>query len=300
MKPSKRGLRRFTGLRLDRARPSMDSPKRTMIEEEPYFRKILEHILNEKGFDGNQYKLNYIKRRLAVRMRATGSRTYMEYLRVLHKNLNEVSLLFDRLTIHVTDFFRDADVYQSLKVRVLPEIIRSPETHLKVWCAGCSTGQEPYSVAITLKESTLENEEFDFGIIATDIDESSIRAAERGVYPKVSLNKLTKSQILKWFSVEEEQVRVSEELRKHIRFKTHDLLGRWNTELSGFQLILCRNLFIYLTSTQQQKLYERFSRALKPCGYLVLGLTETLMGKARDLFHCVDVRNRIYQAYGQD
>lgn len=177
----------------------MDSLKNKTVEEDPFFLKILEHVLAEKGFDGTHYKINYIKRRVAVRMRASGTRDYLEYYQALKKNRDEVSLLFDRFTIHVTDFFRDAEVYNSMKLKVLPEIFRQPGSSLKIWCAGCSTGQEPYSIAITLRENSPKYAEKNIKIIATDIDDASIRFAERGTYPIASLKKLSSQQMSKWF-----------------------------------------------------------------------------------------------------
>jgi chemotaxis methyl-accepting protein methylase len=195
-----------------------------IIEEDPNFKKILSYLLKVKGFDGRRYKLNYIKRRVAVRMRATGTANYQEYLHFLQANPPESSFLLDRLTIHVTEFFRDPEVYQAIQ----------------------------------------------------------------------------KPRALRWFQQEENKVIVSTELKRAIHFRTHDLLGKWSPVMSGFHLILCRNLLIYLTAVQQQSLYARFAEALVPGGYLVLGQTETLLGAARQLYRCVDVHHRIYQTLSQE
>ena len=120
-------------------------------EEDPNFKKILAFLLKSKGFDGHQYKPNYIKRRVAVRMRATETQTYLDYLRVLQNARQEPSLLLDRLTIHVTEFFRDPNVYQAIKQNLLPNLSETAGKKIKIWCAGCSTGEEPYSVAMILK-----------------------------------------------------------------------------------------------------------------------------------------------------
>lgn len=266
-----------------------------MIEEDPDFKKILAFLLKTKGFDAHQYKQNYIKRRIAVRMRAAGVSTYHDYLRVLQTVRQEPSFLIDRLTIHVTEFFRDPEVYRSMTEKILPEFSNIFPKNLRVWCAGCSTGEEPYSVAIMVKEWIANQPDFSFEILATDIDLPSVRAAEKGEYAMEALKKVPKSQVQRWFSSEDSKVRALPELKDHIRFRVHDLLGNWLSSLTGFHFIFCRNMLIYLRAIEQQRLYEQFAKVLKPGGYLVLGLTETLLGPSRKFFHCVDVRHRIYQ-----
>jgi chemotaxis protein methyltransferase CheR len=266
------------------------------IDQDQNFKKILEMILTDKGFDGSHYKINYIKRRIAVRMRATGAPNYDEYYKILKSDPRELSFLFDRLTIHVTEFFRDPEVYRAIQGANIANVTKDRLQQIKVWCAGCSTGEEPYSVAMLLKEKAVDNPCMEFQIYATDIDPISIKTAAQGIYPLEALRKLTKTQIARWFFIRGEKARIVEELRRFVFFRPHDLLGHWSPELSGFHMIFCRNLLIYLTSTQQQKLYERFYYSLKPGGYLVLGLSETLLGTARKYYRCVDVKNRIYQA----
>ena len=263
--------------------------------EDPNFNKILAFLLKAKGFDGQQYKPNYIKRRVAVRMRATGTPTYQDYLQVLQNNRQEPSHLLDRLTIHVTEFFRDPEVYQAVKNQVLPEALGSNGKNLRVWCAGCSTGEEPYSVAITLEEWSFARPGVNFEVFATDIDPPSVRTAEKGEYPVEALKKLSRSQVTRWFHVEGPATRVVESLKKRIKFRVHNLLNEWPGDLSGFDIIFCRNLLIYLTASQQQKIYEQFAGALASGGFLVLGLTETLLGPSRRFFQCVDIRHRIYR-----
>ena len=264
-------------------------------EEDPGFQKILDYLLKSKGFDGNQYKQNYVKRRVAVRMRATGTHSYSDYLNALLNNQQEPTQLLDRLTIHVTEFFRDPDVYRAVKEKILPELSGVSDRKIKVWCAGCSSGEEPYSVAMMLKEWAFSQPGLTFEIFATDIDLGSVRTAEKGEYPAEAIRKLSKVQTTRWFYLEGARARVVLDLKKHIHFRVHDLISEWGGDFSGFHLIFCRNLLIYLTSGQQQKIYEQFARALAPEGHLILGLTETLMGASRKYFRCVDIRHRIYR-----
>ena len=264
-------------------------------QEDPFFQKILEMLLRSKGFDGNRYKPNYIKRRIAVRMRATEKGTFSEYYHFLQRDPKEISKLLDRLTIHVTEFFRDPEVFNALERVVFPTLSGAEGRTVRVWCAGCSTGEEPYSLAMILQERYVENGP-DFSILATDIDPTSVRTAERSEYPAESVLKLPRERVARWFRTERNHVTVAKEIRQKVQFRTHDLLGRWSPSMTGFDLILCRNMLIYLTAIQQQGIYEGFYRALIPQGHLVLGLTETLLGASRRFFRCVDIRNRIYRA----
>ena len=263
--------------------------------DDPDFKKILAFLLKVKGFDGHRYKVNYVKRRVAVRMRATSCATYPDYLRVLQMEPEEPSRLLDRLTIHVTEFFRDPSVYTALEEKILPGFPEAPGGKLKVWCAACSTGEEPYSVAILLKERAVSRPELSFQILATDIDAASVKTAEKGEYPLESVKRVVRQRTARWFRAVGPRVLVSQELKHCIRFRTHDLLGDWPEEWSGFHFVFCRNLLIYLTAPQQQTLYEKFAEVLAPGGYLLLGLAETLLGPARRFYRCVDVRHRIYQ-----
>lgn len=268
-------------------------------EDEAYFSKILSWVLQNKGFDGLQYKSNYMKRRIAVRMRATHAGTYRDYFQFLSKDPEETTRLLDRLTIHVTEFFRDPGVYEALKEKVVPEILReTPNGSVKVWSAACSTGEESYSLASVWSECLARHPGFSWKIWATDVDETSIRTARLGEYDRGCLDKISKKTAGKMFRLESGKPVVLPELRERVRFIRQDLLGEWTSEFSGFDLIFCRNLLIYLTVSQQQKLYENFSKALRPGGFLVLGLTETLLGPARELYRCVDIRSRFYRVAG--
>ena len=266
--------------------------------EDPDFKKILAFLLKAKGFDGHRYKVNYVKRRVAVRMRATSCSTYADYLRILQLEPEEPSRLLDRLTIHVTEFFRDPSVYKTLEERTLPAFPEPPSGKLKVWCAACSTGEEPYSVSILLKEWAASGQDRSFEILATDIDTASVKTAEKGEYPLEAVKGVLRQRTARWFRTVGPRVLVSQELKHCIHFRTHDLLRDWPAEWSGFQFVFCRNLLIYLTPPQQQTLYEKFAEVLAPGGFLLLGLAETLLGPARRFYRCVDVKHRIYQKAG--
>ncbi len=268
----------------------------TSEEDESLFRQILEVLRQAKGFDGNSYKPNYLKRRIAIRLRATGATTYEEYLRILRADPGEFALLVDRLTVHVTEFFRDPEVYEAVERIVLPLL---EETFGgKTWnvlSAGCSTGEEAYSIAILIREWMETHRHGDFNVDAVDIDPESLEIAERGSYPVASIAKLPLGRSKSWFLSAGRKVEVVPEIRRKVRFLERDLTGPWDLDTSRYHLVFCRNLLIYFNAGQHQAMYERFARVLLPGGFLVLGRTEALLGRGRGHFDCIDVRNRLYR-----
>ncbi len=145
------------------------------------------------------YKEDYIKRRILSRMRSTNTANYDEYLKYLKGNPPELEVLRKALTINVTEFFRDNDVYEILKKEVLPHLF-SKRKRIRIWCAGCSTGEEPYSIAMILHDFMLQNKELTGQIYATDIDKIVLAKAQEGIYPPKAMVKLSESQIHRHFT----------------------------------------------------------------------------------------------------
>ena len=192
-----------------------------ILEDESYFPKILDLVLKIKGFDGQNYKLNYVKRRVAVRMRATKSVTYRDYFQFLTQNHEEASHLLDRLTIHVTEFFRDPDIYEALREKVFPSLLATARNkRIRVWSAACSTGEEPYSLAFLLSEFLGPHSEFSFEILATDVDAASLQTARLGEYSGESVGKISKKVLGKMFRVEGAKFKVLPGLQNHPVYPT--------------------------------------------------------------------------------
>jgi chemotaxis methyl-accepting protein methylase len=265
-------------------------------EEELAFQTIFETVRRFKGFDGASYKPNYLKRRLAIRMRAVGTTLYSDYLSVLRNEPKELQLLMDRLTVHVTEFFRDPEVFQAVEESLFPLLDKTFgfETW-NAWSAGCSTGEEAYSISIALREWRELHGGGDFKVTASDIDPSSLLTAGKGVYPSETIDKISEERKKRWFLRSSRRVEVAPEIRHKINFEVRDLTMGWGSNGASYHLVFCRNLLIYLTPVEHQLLYERFAKVIKPCGYLVLGRTEALLGQGRMHFRCVDTKNRLYQ-----
>jgi chemotaxis protein methyltransferase CheR len=229
------------------------------------------------------YKEDYIKRRILSRMRSTNTANYTEYLRYLRTNEPELEVLRKALTINVTEFFRDQDVYDLLKESVLPDLF-GRRKRIWIWCAGCSTGEEPYSIAMILSDLLSQNKEWSAQIYATDIDRVVLAKAQEGIFSQKAMVKLSPVQVQRHFTkLPDGTYQVRPHLKELIRFRFHDLMSglpvaRW------LDLITCRNVTIYFTETQKDDLARLFHGALVSDGYYIMGKTEYLGRQVEHLF----------------
>lgn len=266
-------------------------------EDEKEFADLKIIIKKKIGFNCDQYKQAHLKRRLAVRLRANQSGSYKEYMDVLLKNEAELQKLKDTLTVNVTELFRNPETYEVFSKTVLPELVKSKadDKTIKIWSAGCSNGEEPYSIAILLREFLGGlTKRYSISIMGTDIDEDSLKKAENGIYQLKQLEKINKERLERFFVKKDDaNYQVSEDLRRLLKFRHHDMIS--GPRMFGFDVIFCRNVTIYFEQELQERLYLNFYNALNKGGYFVMGKTETLVGPAGELFEPVDVRERIYQ-----
>lgn len=239
------------------------------------------------------YKEDYIKRRLLSRMRSTNTATYEEYLKYLKANDPELEILRKALTINVTEFFRDTDVYESLKKDILPDLFRQRK-RLRIWCAGCSTGEEPYSIAMILSDLVAQNKELAAQIYATDIDKIVLAKAQEGIYSTKAMKNLSEAQIHRHFTkLPDGNYQVKPHLKEFIRFRPHDLMSgvpvsRW------LDLVTCRNVTIYFTESQKDDIARLYHGALVTNGYYIMGKTEYLGRKVENLFTAKNSVQKIF------
>lgn len=266
-------------------------------EDEKEFVELKAIIKKKIGFNCDQYKQAHLKRRLAVRLRANQSGSYKEYMDILMRNEAELQKLKDTLTVNVTELFRNPETYEVFSKTVLPELVKSKgdDKTIKIWSAGCSNGEEPYSIAILVREFLGGlTKRYSISIIGTDIDEDSLKKAQNGIFQLKQLEKINKERLDKFFTRKDDgNFQISEDLRRLLKFRHHDMIS--GSRMFGFDVIFCRNVTIYFEQELQEKLYLNFYNALNKGGYFVMGKTETLVGPAGDLFEPVDVRERIYQ-----
>ena len=261
------------------------------------FLSLNEKISRERGFGCASYKEKCLRRRIAVRMRARGVHTYADYARLLDQDGAEYDKLLDALTINVTKLFRNWETYEAIERLVVPPLWALPEPTVRVWSAGCSSGEEPYSIAAlffrhaeTLGQAQRASR---VAVLGSDIDRASLLAARRGSYDEGAFAD-TPEDLRRRFFTAGYPASVVPELRSLVSFERRDLLAE-PPPPGGHHLVICRNVVIYFDRPTQEALFERFHAALLPGGYLVLGKVETLLGRARTLFAPVDSRERIFR-----
>ncbi|MBN2682839.1 MAG: PAS domain-containing protein [Bacteroidales bacterium] len=255
--------------------------------------KITLILRDYSGIDFSYYKENTIIRRLERRVSINRFNNLEQYLSFLSESDKEKETLFRELLIGVTRFFRDSEAFNSLEKNVLPNLDLSQGKTIRIWSAGCSTGEEVYSLAILCNEYlSAKNLKCDIKIFATDIDKHSLELAGIGFYPDSILSDLEPALLAKYFTRKEGGYQINELIRKMVVFATHNLLK--DPPFSKLDLLICRNLFIYLKPDIQTKILSSFYYSLNSGGYLFLGSSETL-GEINEGFETVDSKWRIYK-----
>ena len=265
-----------------------------MTENHKGLQCLLEKVYRERGFDFRGYKETTLTRRLARRLRARGAETYADYARVLDQDPAEYDKLFDDLTINVTSFFRDDVAFRALEKVVLPTLITSPPHPLRIWSAGCATGEEPYSIAMLLLE-TLGTmvDEFEITIVATDIDAKALDRAQEGLFGPKEVEGIRPAWLDRYFVAEGEGFRVRPALRQLATFEVHSLVS--DPPYRDLDLVVCRNVLIYFAPPLQTRVLKGFHEGLKAGGFLLLGKAEVPMGETKGLFQCVDSKAKLYR-----
>ncbi|HEX7978210.1 MAG TPA: protein-glutamate O-methyltransferase CheR [Gemmatimonadaceae bacterium] len=262
------------------------------------FTALTVKIAADRGFGCASYKDKCLRRRIAVRMRARGVHSYADYARVLDNDHAEYDKLLDALTINVTKLFRNWETYTVLRERVVPALAALPDPVLNVWSAGCSSGEEPYSLAALFHEhgersGTTAIAERRVRVLGSDIDARSLEAAERGAFEESDFSETPRDLRRRYFAPEA-PFTIAPEVRRMVRFERRDLLAEAPPP-GPLHLICCRNVLIYFDRETQERLFQKFRDALAPTGFLVLGKVETLLGAARTRFAAVDGRERIFR-----
>jgi len=268
-------------------------------EAQRELRGLLEELRILRGVDFNSYKLPTIERRLQRRMIATktdGLGAYRQYVRDHPEEQDELVRAF---LIKVTEFFRDDELFGYLRERLLPQLLleaRKRDNQLRLWSAGCATGQEAYSLAILVAELLgAELERFGVRIFATDLDPKALSFARRGVYPRTAVEHLPPELVERYFTHVDGECEVSRRIRSLIIFGDHDLAQR--APFPAIDLILCRNVLMYFDSELQKRALHLFAFSLRDAGYLILGKAETL-SPLPEFFLPDHHRLRIYRRHG--
>ncbi|MDY0339808.1 MAG: protein-glutamate O-methyltransferase CheR [Coriobacteriia bacterium] len=261
--------------------------------------KLLQKVMVERGLDLAQYRSRYVERRLALRLNALGIHTYSQYAAYLDRNPDEYHALVDALTVNVTQFFRDAQVFDLFRSEVVPTILaRKVERHqrvVRVWSAGCATGEEPYSLAMSLLDGIARTgiDSVVPTVIGTDLDRKAIATAKRAEYRLQQLEQIPHSDVLRYVDVGRETFTMKQQVRDMVRLRYLNLFE--DSPIHGVDVIFCRNVFIYFNKTDQERLVRVFEESLMRGGYLVLGRSERLTSDVAAAFEVVDGLQRIYR-----
>lgn len=265
-------------------------------QAEEALREVLGAVRTRTGHDFTHYKRATVLRRIERRMQVTTTPDLPAYRDYLRQNPPEAKLLLQDLLIGVTNFFRDPAAWQTLESKVIPALFAGKQHGdiVRVWVAGCATGEEAYSLTMLLLEyaATLPQSP-EIQVFATDIDEEAIATAREGKYPISIAADVTPARLKQFFSKEDGSYRINKEVRDRVLFAIHNLIK--DPPFSRLDLISCRNLLIYLTREVQQQVFDLFHFALRPNGFLFLGGSESADG-ASELFTPSDKKHRIFRA----
>ncbi len=255
---------------------------------------LLDYLKGSRGFDFTGYKRSTLERRIATRMEATEADNCAEYLDRLEVQPDEFAALFNTILINVTAFFRDAPAWRFVSDRVVPDLIahKSSEEPIRVWCAGCASGEEPYTIAIVLAEALGESEYLRrVKIYATDVDEEAIGQARLASYPQKALEAVPKELTERYFERHDQRYAFRKDLRRTVIFGLNDLIQ--DAPISRIDLLICRNTLMYFNAETQSRILGRLHFALNPGGMLFLGKSEMLISHA-DLFKPLHLKSRVF------
>jgi two-component system CheB/CheR fusion protein len=264
-------------------------------EPDPDLESLLAFIRDSRGFDFTGYKRSTLSRRVRKRMNDIGVQEFTDYQDRLESSVEEFRHLFDTILINVTSFFRDTDAWSYLRGEVIPDLISHVETgaEIRVWSAGCASGEESYSLAIAFAETMgIEDCIRRVKIYGTDVDEDALRAARSGLYPPGALDSMDESLRQKYFEPSGGSFAFRSDLRRRVIFGRHDITT--DAPISRLDLLVCRNTLMYFNVETQSQIIDRFHFALRDSGYLFLGKAEMLLSDG-ERFEAANIRHRTFR-----
>jgi chemotaxis protein methyltransferase CheR len=255
--------------------------------------EILNLLKNKKNLDMYGFRDKFLKRRIKLKMNEKKITNYKDFIKLLKQDDDEIDKLFHFITVNYTSFYRDSDVYDQFYQEILPQIFRSKKP-VKVLSAGCSSGEEPHTLSILLNEYNERNNcKVNFSIDALDVDSEMIHKAQKGEYNKESFKELDNKYIQKYFTEVNDKYIIKNEVKRYISYRLHDI----NKPIKDnyYDVIFCRNVFIYFTNESKERALENFYNALKENSYLIIGKTEMMPISFNSKYHCISSRKKIYR-----
>src|SRR5215204_2704119 len=256
---------------------------------------IFRQLRVRTGHDFSNYKRPTVLRRIARRLGVHQLSDLTAYSQFMHENPTEATALLKDLLISVTNFFRDAEAFEALECNIIPKLFegKTSDDHVRVWVAGCATGEEAYTLTMLLAEYSAKlATPPQIQVFATDIDEDAIATARDGFYTINDVADVSPERLSRHFVADGQGYRVRQEIRERVLFALHNIIK--DPPFAHLDLATCRNFLIYLNHTAQRRVMDVLHFALNPGGYLMLGASESVDG-AGNLFSVIDKEHRIYQ-----
>src|SRR5262252_6885072 len=283
-------------IRIQKQPSPEEPPNDTFDGKERLMKDVFRLLKNFSKVDFIDYKVATIRRRILRRMNINHINDLRDYVKLLHRNPQEVESLYRDVLINVTSFFRNPEVFDSLHQVVYPKVLadRSPSEPVRAWVPGCSTGEETYSHAISLVETLSElRVEVPIQIFGTDLSENAIQKARAGIYKESIASEVSEVRLRRFFHKVPGGYQISKSIRDMCVFARQNVFS--DPPFSRMDLISCRNVLIYLSPVLQKKVIPIFHYALKPNGFLLVGNTEGLLGSGAEIFDLIERRCKIYQ-----
>ncbi|WP_442594539.1 CheR family methyltransferase [Neobacillus sp. D3-1R] len=239
------------------------------------YQLFIKKMKTKTGIDLNSYKEAQMKRRLTTMYEKKGFQSFEEFFVSINNDTSLLNEVLDRITINVSEFYRNAKRWEVLEKKILPSMLERNK-RLKIWSAACSTGEEPYTIAMILSKMVSLSQ---IDILATDIDTNVIARAKLGIYSERSMNEVPEDMKKKYFNKDGESYRLDDAIKRTVTFKQQNLLS--DSFQGPFDLIVCRNVLIYFTEEAKHTLYQKFSNALNKEGIFFVGSTEQIFNQSQ-------------------
>jgi chemotaxis protein methyltransferase CheR len=256
---------------------------------------IVERLHKHCQFDLGQYKDRYVRRRIAKRLRARMVNDFADYLECLDVDRHERDTLLATISIHISQFFRNPDTFRIIEQKILPRLCgearAAGRNGLTLWSAGCAAGEEPYSLALMVDD--LSADDLEIRILATDVSEPVLATARVGLFDDSRMEEVPPNVRERYFRAEENRYRLVDSVRGLVEFRHQDIVAE--QDYPAADLILCRNVLIYFSRSEQARILLRFAAVLPAGGVLILGRSETLTGEIRQYFESEFPVERIYR-----
>jgi chemotaxis protein methyltransferase CheR len=261
------------------------------------FDEFLKEVARLLGLQRRPFHRRGIKRKVERRVAEIGLSGFEEYLLKVKKDSEEHLFLSKILTVTISRFFRDKEVFDTLSRSIVPDLLKQDRGELRIWCIGCASGEEPYSLALLWKENFEQTwPQVHLSILGADINENLLERAKKGTYKNSSLKEVPEETVRKFFKKEGEFYILDETIRESIEFKKHDIL--YEEPFLGMDIVLCRNLaFTYFSKKSQMEVLRKIVTSLKEKRYLVIGKDESLPLTYPTLFVSVFPNEKIYEKF---